>query len=98
MDDLEITRLCASAMGCPPVIHYHPKLDQPLTFVAGQLYHPLTNDAQAMALVKALRLHLAYGSGTWRVWDTYQERDGTLDPDLNRAICLAVAKMQKEKA
>src|SRR3990167_1051712 len=57
---------------------------------------PLHDDAQAMALVKKLRLDIiAGGSDGWEVhhegWPTY------CNDDLNRAIVECVARMQKEK-
>jgi hypothetical protein len=103
MTDLEMTKLCAEAMGLK-VISWNGtlklsntndgKLDLDIPY---ETYKPLHDDAQAMALVK--KLHLALG------WDTKWYADGTCtvdDPDvafiynddLNRAVVECVAKMQ----
>lgn len=83
MDDLEITRLCAEAMG----YDMQPQ------------YDPLTNDGQAMALAK--RFHLYMDGLLLPDW-TVAASIGPFsyeacDPDLNRAICITVANMQKAK-
>ncbi len=69
-------------------------------------YDPLTNDAQAMALVKKLRLELYYEWGhpddPWCVCvyhaDELEENHFTSDVDINRAICECVHKMHTAKA
>lgn len=95
MTDLQMTKLCAEAMG-------YPKLDDDCEYYdsEGSLrsYHPLADDAQAMALVKQLRLSIdgAEKSGEWsaREW-----KSGTfaLDIDLNRAVVECVARMQESR-
>ena len=95
MTDLEITRLCAAAMGIPtweeasggPEILY---LDVRVS--TGVKYRPLHDDAQAMALMKKFKLGLAF-SGHWSV---YEQGDGESGhaADLNRAICECVAKIR----
>lgn len=66
MDDLEITKLCAEAMGLdwiwegPEIVFRADKMRD--AFTKEPLYRtawePLRNDAQAMALVKKFRLYL----------------------------------------
>jgi hypothetical protein len=64
-----------------------------------QHYHPLTSDAQAMALVKHLRLHITdMQDGNTRAWSVFPpvlsgKRLGTYGRDLNRAIVECVAKL-----
>ena len=88
MTDLEITKLCAKAMGWRQTGH---PLDVPFT--------PLTDDAQAMALVKRFRINTSAAekpSGKpagWVAWISHV--DEAVDANLNHAICLCVAKMQK---
>lgn len=101
MTDLEITKLCAEAMG----LHIHHSFDDSVLvqeFVcedeqASNMYFPLRNDAQAMALVKKFpylvldelyrAIHPSGGPVRTRI------ANGEA-PDLNRAICECVAKMQ----
>ena len=108
MTDLEITKLCAEVMGVPII---QKGADAKLPFWYSDLtkkktrllaYNPLHNDAQAMALVKKLHLHIDQRPGkACSAQDPHftviAERS---DCDLNRAICECVAKMQasKEKA
>lgn len=101
MTDLEITRLCAQAMG----VDVHES-----TFNSGRIglfprtgyeYEPLHDDAECMAMVKKFRI--------WIMWDAEicncsiaaddEEKDGfvTQGSDLNRAICECVAKFQQER-
>lgn len=99
MTDLEITKLCAEAMG----INFreadgHIGEDIGLSFLV--TYEPLTNDAQAMALVKRARLCITSFENLFSVTDI----TGGANPrfyvehtDLNRAICECVAKMQQAK-
>ena len=95
MDDFEITKLCAKALGAPLMGSNVP------------LWNPLRDDAQAMALVKKFQIAIAW-SWVGQV-GCMSRRDAELDEnkrhdniqctykDLNRAICECVAKMQKEK-
>lgn len=100
MTDLEITKLCAEAMGLTRATWFH----WPDKFVThcddegvDQVFNPLHDDAQAMALVKKFGLWMETdSSGHW--WQTcptkptgYSSGDKI---DLNRAICECVAKMQ----
>lgn len=94
MADLEITRLCAKAMGLELwVVGERCEIMNSLVST-GRIYHPLHDDAQAMALVKKFRLHIGCTSdGLWfaeeQGAETAQVHDGG---DLLRAICLCVAK------
>jgi len=93
MDDLEITRRCAEAMG--GIATELP--DFPGMWLVERndfAYAPLHDDAQAMALVKRfdVSVHMTE-DGYWFV--TYKE-SSSFSTDLNRAICLAVAQRGKE--
>ena len=101
MNELEITRLCAAAMGGWIVIDDTVHLAG--DFDAGRnriKYDPLRNDAQAMALVKKFQLRIGLaGARLSNLW--FAERSSetyTTSNDLNRAICECVAKMQAAKS
>ena len=100
MTDLEITRLCAEAyfdsgkrmISCIGDVAYV----EPYCEVDAIRYDPLHDDAQAMALVKKMRLDIDSewpGRDRWIVMGTggFASSD-----DLNRAICECVADMQKK--
>ena len=108
LTDLDITRLCARAMG-----HTWTEFDEILSIpgvgthrfqnsTTGYWtirYDPLTDDAQCMALVKRFRLNCIHGPQGRDGPETWLATDGiTLadHDDLNRAICLCVARMQLE--
>lgn len=99
MSDLEMTKLCAEAMGMENP--YHPGDTSMGRIHEWNDYDPLRDDAQAMALVKHFRLDLTMvekvdgrNAGWWRV-DAPQPHNITCrHADLNRAICACVAKMQ----
>ena len=98
MTDLEITRLCAKAMG----VRLRPDYPTPQYWAwwsAWSLYDPLHDDAQAMALVKKLHLTLdSYSTGAFIVGSGWNEPfQQTENSDLNRAICECVATMQAAK-
>ena len=98
MTDLEITKLCAEAMGVDcNVIGVNLSADT-------TLYDPLHDDAQAMALVKKLRLRvLPQANGYWCVDNgepTPYARGAywlASAETLNRAICECASQMQKVK-
>jgi len=100
MTDLEMTRLCAEAMQLNTLpyrvgmaVRIHGK-------TAGNYpYTPITNDAQAMALVKASRLEIIWRSMNkqWQV-SPVSNFPEVSNADLNRAIVECVAKMQQAKA
>lgn len=89
LTDLEITRLCAQAMAVTFDRHYNPLLD----------------DAQVMALVKHMDMPTIRYTNQWIVSGWYSapktgmalQAEATHDTDLNRAICLCVARMEQEK-
>ncbi len=88
MTDLEITKLCAEAMGVTPS----------LVHADGQIkYWPLTEDAQAMALVKKFGVAVYRGDSGWWWADIINLVMRVSNADLNRAICLCVANMQAGK-
>lgn len=114
MDDLTMTRLCAEAMGFDVFDDYrdcNPPVDGVAVRGEGDgvtRFHPLTNDAQAMELVKMFRpdincsaSHSSFraGAGEPELFRVIIGEDADVtDTDLNRAIVLAVAQMQAEKA
>lgn len=95
MTDLEMTKLCAEAMG-------YSESRASLVVLAGQVivndgvnsrFDPLHDDAQAMALVKRFPLECAQTVSDWADdWITDS------DANLNRAIVECVAEMQAKKA
>lgn len=99
MTDLEMTKLCAEAMGFEPELRGSDVLiSYGATTVTTVRYHPLDNDAQMAALVKKfwLRIEPPFGSKPWLaargpsgpfIWDA----------DLNRAVVECVAQMQTAK-
>ena len=107
MTDLEITRLCAEAMG---IKHWINNDALPPCVVGGgydpYIYDPLHDDAQAMALIKRFQIQSAplIDGTTHEGWvaeahvpfnrwtPKCQSEEG-----LNRAICECVAKMQFAK-
>jgi len=100
MTDLEMTTLCAKAMGLQTT--YCESL--PLIVNNGMdAYHPLIDDAQAMALVKKFELdQRRFIDGNHKAWivmlsDTVPASSSAYHVDLNRAICKCVANMQKQR-
>ena len=101
MTDLEITKLCAEAMG---ITGWLTGDDPMVTNEAGEFvepYDPLHDDAQAMALVKKFELCISSEQDrNGKRWEA-GDGDGRVvgeSKDLNRAICLCVANMQQAKA
>ena len=112
LSDLEITRLCAEAVGLHQrkvtdggtkfwIIPHHP---DPQCAPSAIIYDPITNDAQAMALEWLLIEH----SGALHFYRTYllfvpfkDERTSTFPYNdaagKRRAICECVAKLQQAK-
>ncbi len=106
MTDLEKVRLCAEAMGYSALRYSQGVVQQSSSsgiYVVDKAdqrgykeYDPLTDDAQAMALVKRFGLHIYINSfiepNTWVV----SSKVGVAgeDTDLNRAIVSAVAALQ----
>ena len=113
MTDLEMTKLCAEAMGYSGIsigadrtIDGKPFPGDPLKVFTSQTHEfdPLHDDAQAMALVKKLNLSVnRHNEGrylNWHVGDFgYHRGVHTEHPtDLNRAIVECVAKMQDARS
>ena len=103
MTDLEMTKLCAEAtgwgsLGSPMIIRNGEVICAPGSS-AEFSYDPLYDDAQAMALVKKLHLQISYYNSNPTEWRCVSQNgmDQVHDPDLNRAICECVAKMQAAK-
>lgn len=110
MTDLEITKLCAEAMGwnspgSPIAVRNNEVFFCPGSSVEFR-FEPLHNDAQAMALVRRCSLAL-WGSdiaaGEWK-WHAEQQFFGDDAKPIighgntpNRAICECVANMQISK-
>ena len=96
MIDLEMTRLCAEAMGYtitePSRLSApQPSPDAVRVFIGKKSafwYRPLKDDAQAMALVKKFPMECS------NVLEAFACREVS---DLNRAIVECVAKMQQVK-
>ncbi len=94
MDDLEITKACAKAMDLPNININSGEVVIGVT-PNRYVYKPLTNDAQAMALVKRFRLEILYRAGLPNVrtpLDSIRFGFGE-HADLNHAICECVAQM-----
>ena len=97
MTDLEITKLCAEAMGVDFSKGYATLMCMECDEY-GITYAPLHDDAQAMALVKKFKLWIEqWEDGTCSVFGKRKMMDAD-SSDLNRAICECVAKMQAAKA
>ena len=108
MTDLEMTRLCAEAMGyefgkvigeySQDQIRFIGKVGINNEITWERKYDPIRDDAQAMALVKKFLLVIKNTTNGW-----YCESaddgigDGNYSGDLNRAIVECVAKMQASK-
>jgi len=118
MTDLEITRLCADAAFGENALHDSDGSYEALESVNlfgtnlivqgrwARQFDPLHDDAQAMALVKKLKVYCAWDEDL-QEWETETNngKSGTHEfrhwcaygKDLNRAICECVAKMQAAK-
>ena len=97
MTDLEITKLCAEAMG------YRLNIVGDYCYLpSDREWNPLHDDAQAMAMVKRFRLDVSGVYAKWQACKVRGDFSGTLAEamadDLNRAICECVARMQQAKA
>ena len=96
MTDLEITKLCGKAMGVRLRLAKAGEVKEWMIQADnGQIYDPLHDDAQAMALVKKFHLGLAW-SGYWSAYEQGNGASGS-NASINHAICEAVAKMQNAK-
>ncbi len=107
MDDLELTKRCAMAMEYFDVLEWSKAthISSPSAMAARRFptspfenYDPLTDDQQAMALVKRFRLaiHPPNPEGPrkyhkeWTV-EHVESQMGESSTDLNRAVCMCVA-------
>ena len=107
MTDLEITKACAEAMGFSVIDShgvYGLLCGRELDSGYGEgLFDPLHDDAQAMALVKKFGLNISWGPERFNEWCVWVIVVGQINavssqgPNLNRAICECVAKLQKAK-
>mgnify|MGYP001608140758 FL=1 len=108
MTDLELTRLCAEAMGYEDVHIAHGCMGTAYVKFGGRSithmgeFRPLHDDAQMAALVKQCRLDVdapLNDGGYWSVRRRETRTNGdpftSLDKDLNRAVVECVAKMWK---
>ena len=108
MTDLEITKLCAEAMGIA-IREVSQNKPEATLRIGGVNYWPLKNDVQVMAMVKKFNINLTcpfFEKSAYPVsWHAAmfvpmyepQSQYFSINYDLNRAICECVANMQKEK-
>lgn len=100
MTDLEIVKKCAEKMGWREHKHsakcmYNDELKS--TMLADD-YNPLTDDAQAMELVKRFKLTIfadfkVTAGGCGEIYYGKSPAHGVEAKDLNRAICECVARL-----
>jgi hypothetical protein len=92
LTDLEMTRLCADALGIDRALAYCDGYCRPGTF------DPLHHDAHAMALVKRFDLEIRppYTQANMD-WSVRHFKTRSRNLDLNRAIVECVASMQAAK-
>ena len=96
MTDLEMTRLCAKAIGWSDIGPEYNSAGHNLT------YDPFHDDAQAMALVKKFNLWIRCDRGSWSVCNAdneleiYDRRGSWFRNDLNRAIVEWAAAWQQD--
>ena len=100
--DLEITKLCAEAMGYKFTRLNPYELSGIL--VNGIVdeesrYDPIHDDAQAMALVKKFHVAIGWNADQTPTWGAFRQdtKKWCVSLYLNRAICECVAKMQQAK-
>ncbi len=105
MDDLAAVRLCAEAMGleasCVTGIRGQARSTEVKTDGVWMHYDPLTDDAQAMALVKRFNVRIDRTRGIpekWAVHISSNFGDTVIGDDLNRCIVLCVAALQSRAA
>ncbi len=105
MTDLEMTLLCAQAMG---IDHFHGTEVVSIRYPRGDsdIYDPLHDGSQALEIVRRFGLNLCQSEGFLR----HPERQGSArwyvsgvtrssnNADLNRAIVECVAKMQASQS
>jgi hypothetical protein len=98
MSDLEITKACAMAMGYGEFEWKTPGIltgsNIPISLPSGAIqYDPLTNDAQAMALLKRFPVTCVDALDNLVQWGPHTDADRQ-GLDMNRAICECVAKLR----
>lgn len=104
MTDLEMTKLCAEAIGKVPHASTRKEYQGvPVgVWLACHKYDPLHNDEQAMALVKKLKLTVSYEIDHWEAWNHLDNWHPSHivggDENINRAIVECVAKMRATDA
>jgi len=107
MTDLEMTRLCAEAIGIEYEIGGEDDDGNKCVWMYDirdcAEYCPLQDDEQAMELVKRFRLQLMRAEcfamlpeAEWG-WRIHHDMGGAVYADLNRAIVECVANMQASK-
>lgn len=93
MTDFEITRLCLNAIA-DDFESMGSRADGTLCLF-GNVYDPLHDDAQALALMNKFHLHVWWWLGDWTASMSARKDVGiAVSPNCNRAICECVAKMQ----
>lgn len=98
MTDLEITRACAEAMELPnlgDVLLTLGFLQSGSSATIACTYDPLHDDAQCMALVKRFLITLERATGIDLWYAQIFAKTSAEDADLNRAICLCVARITR---
>lgn len=108
MNDLEITRKCAEAMGLTvwpkQLVAGKLAVDGRNILEGGtmcQVYDPLHNDAQAMALVKKFNINLttcSINDDTEILWCADAHTCFHESANLNRAICECVSLLTQRSA
>src|SRR6266853_980443 len=107
MNDLELTKACAQALGFPAREAAGLGIDEPARVILYRpnglwiLYEPLIDNAQVMALVKRFEMQLwpeyeRKSNGAKLLgWNAYIRGIGTVtSQELNRAIVECAAKMR----
>ena len=102
LTDLEMTRLCAEAMGYQfvSVNEYAPGILVNGIVADTSRYDPLHDKAQCLSLVEKCKLTVKPSGDAWDVY--YQDEYGYVyfdaaDTDLRRAIVECAARMQQAK-
>jgi len=103
MTDTDIVAACAKAMDMDFIVSFAGHvMTRPRSSLLSysQYYWPLSNDNEAVALVKAFGINQWWGGEKigWRMMGGPSGDEGdSWDFDWNRAVCKCVAKMQGEK-
>ena len=101
MTDLEMTKLCAEAMGYRGEGISDHWGGLPVFASEIGVYNPLTDDAQAMALVRKFNLMLDPPDSEipeWGACFSESPHSTVINADLNRCIVECVATMQKARS